>query len=85
MRRDHPPLYIDFGECMSTPVVTTRPEEDISSNTEIADKFGEGLALSDDTLVVGAVEEDSGAMGINGNQADNSVVNSGAVCIYRAQ
>ena len=38
-----------------------------------------------DTLVVGTPVEDSAATGINGNQADNSAVNSGAVYVYVAQ
>ncbi len=42
------------------------------------------MALSQDgtTLAVGALQEDSNATGINGNQADNSVNYAGAVYIY---
>ena len=48
------------------------------------DQFGFSLTLSDDgnTIAVGAVSEDSGATGINGNQADNSQVSAGAVYVY---
>lgn len=61
-----------------------------SSNTEVSnavagDEFGFSVALAGDTLAVGAPSEGSAATGINGNQADNSVANSGAVYIYRAQ
>ncbi|MCC6303276.1 MAG: integrin, partial [Gammaproteobacteria bacterium] len=54
-----------------------------ASNTEERDGFG-SIALSADgnTLAVAAVEEDSNAVGINGDQTDNSVINSGAVYLY---
>ena len=53
------------------------------SNTGIQDLFGSALSLSADgnTLAVGAFREDSVAMGINGNQADNSAVDAGAVYV----
>jgi FG-GAP repeat len=48
------------------------------------DQFGFSLALSKDgnTIAVGAVTEDSGAKGINGNQNDNSMMSSGAVYVF---
>ena len=55
-----------------------------ASNTEAGDDFGYSLALSDsgNTLAVGADFEDSSATGINGDQADNSTQNSGAVYVF---
>ena len=55
-----------------------------ASNPGSNDQFGAALALSADgnTLVVAAQFEDSGATGINGNQADNSVPESGAVYVF---
>jgi hypothetical protein len=53
-----------------------------ASNTGVGDSFGESLALVGDTLVVGADAEASNATGINGNQADNSALNSGAVYVF---
>ena len=53
-----------------------------ASNTNSHDYFGTGLALSDGTLVVGAVRERSAATGIEGNQADNTAFDSGAVYIF---
>ena len=55
-----------------------------ASNTSIGDGFGEELSLSADgsTLAVGAVNEDSGATGIDGNQADNSEIESGAIYVF---
>jgi trimeric autotransporter adhesin len=55
-----------------------------------ADSFGEGdqfgfsLALSGDgtTLAVGALTEDGGTPGLNGNQADNSAASAGAVYVF---
>ena len=53
-----------------------------ASNADIADSFGASVALSGDTLVVGAPLEDSRASGINGDQADNGAMNSGAVYVF---
>ncbi|NCP78886.1 MAG: alpha/beta hydrolase, partial [Desulfuromonadales bacterium] len=53
-----------------------------ASNTDGGDKFGYAVSLSGDTLVVGAVWEDSNATGVNGNQADNSASKSGAAYVF---
>jgi len=55
-----------------------------SSNDEAFDEFGSSVALSRDgrTLAVGARGEDSGAKGIDGNQADNSMKEAGAVYVF---
>ncbi len=53
-----------------------------ASNAAANDRFGFSVALSGDTLAVGANEEDSNATGINGNQADNSASESGAVYVF---
>ncbi len=53
-----------------------------ASNTASDDVFGYSVALSGDTLAVGAISEDSAAIGINGNQADNSASGSGAVYVF---
>lgn len=53
-----------------------------ASNTGANDNFGSAVALSGDTLVVGASGEDSGASGVNGNQADNSVGQAGAAYVF---
>jgi len=56
-----------------------------ASNTDAGDRFGRSLAMSADgsTLAVGAPGESSSATGVNGNQADNSSANSGAVYVFR--
>jgi hypothetical protein len=53
-----------------------------ASNTEADDSFGGSVALSADTLAVGAGNEDSNATGIDGNQADNTAMNAGAVYVF---
>ena len=54
-----------------------------ASNTDAFDEFGSGVALSrHGVLAVGARSEDSGARGANGNQNDNSVIDSGAVYLF---
>ncbi len=52
-----------------------------ASNTGIGDFFGESVALSGDgsTLAVGAAQEASAAIGIDGDQVDNSAPGAGAV------
>ena len=56
-----------------------------TSNTEAGDNFGSSLALSADgnTLAVGAINEDSNATGIDGNQNDNSTDIAGAAYVFR--
>ena len=55
-----------------------------ASNSQSSDSFGFAVALSGDgrTLAVGAMGEDSAATGVNGNQADNSTRDSGAIYLY---
>jgi hypothetical protein len=54
-----------------------------ASNTGANDEFGETVAISGDTLVVGARHEDSAAQGVGGDQADDSASDSGAVYVFR--
>ncbi|NJK31141.1 MAG: DUF4215 domain-containing protein [Deltaproteobacteria bacterium] len=55
-----------------------------ASNTDVNDGFGVSLALSGDgnTLAVGAYFEDSGATGIDGDQANHDAANSGAIYVF---
>jgi hypothetical protein len=56
-----------------------------ASNTGAGDSFGSSVALSADglTLVVGAPDETSAATGIGGSQTDNSLLEAGAVYVFR--
>ncbi len=53
-----------------------------ASNTGAGDWFGMAVAISGDSLVVGAGSEDSNATGIGGNAADNSAADSGAAYVF---
>jgi len=55
-----------------------------ASNTGGGDRFGNAVALSADgnTLAVAAYFESSGAKGVNGNQADDSIPQAGAVYVF---
>lgn len=53
-----------------------------ASNTGSGDNFGRAIALSGDTLVVGAPQEASAATGVGGNQADNTAAGAGAVYVF---
>lgn len=52
------------------------------SNSGLEDRFGSSVAVSGDTIVVGAPREDSNAIGINGDQSDNSITDSGAAYVF---
>ncbi len=53
-----------------------------ASNTGTDDNFGQSVAVSGDTVVVGAPAEASNATGVNGNQANNSAYAAGAVYVF---
>jgi len=54
-----------------------------ASNSAASDRFGWRIALSDDTLAVGAWGEDSNGSGVNGGaQANDLAVDSGAVYLF---
>jgi hypothetical protein len=53
-----------------------------ASNTEADDSFSRSVGVSGGTVVVGAFGEDSNATGVNGDQGDNSAVNSGAAYVF---
>jgi hypothetical protein len=52
-----------------------------ASNVGVDDTFGFAVALSGNTLALGASKESSNATGVNGDQTDNSAVGAGAVYI----
>ncbi|MBA3457682.1 MAG: FG-GAP repeat protein [Deltaproteobacteria bacterium] len=54
-----------------------------ASNTDAGDFFGDPVAVSGDTLAVGADLEDSSAAGVGGDQANNAALDSGAVYVFR--
>ena len=53
-----------------------------ASNSESSDFFGSSVAISGDTLAIGAVWERSSATGVNGDQDDNSVLDAGAAYVF---
>jgi hypothetical protein len=53
-----------------------------ASNPEVNDRFGFSVSIADDTVVVGAFFEDSNAIGIDGNQSDNSANGAGAAYVF---
>jgi hypothetical protein len=53
-----------------------------ASNPENGDQFGYAVAISGDTLIVGAPTEDSSATGNNGDQSNNDAADSGAVYLF---
>ena len=53
-----------------------------ASNTDAGDFFGDGVAVSGETVIVGAAREDSSATGIDGDQFNNSSLTSGAAYVF---
>lgn len=53
-----------------------------ASNNGVFDQFGVSVGMSGDIVVVGANQEDSNAIGVNGTQANNSDSNSGAAYVF---
>ncbi|HWN95924.1 MAG TPA: FG-GAP repeat protein, partial [Methylomirabilota bacterium] len=53
-----------------------------AANTGAEDRFGRSVAISGDTMVVGAFREDSSAVGVNGDGNDNSSTNFGAAYVF---
>jgi hypothetical protein len=53
-----------------------------ASNTDRNDHYGNAVAVSGGTVVVGAFSEDSKARGVNGNQGNNNREASGAAYVY---
>ncbi|HEX2675810.1 MAG TPA: cadherin-like beta sandwich domain-containing protein [Polyangiales bacterium] len=53
-----------------------------ASNPGKTDSFGASVAISGDTIVVGAPSEASGAKGVNGDQADDSAMGAGAAYVF---
>ena len=54
-----------------------------ASNTDAGDEFGSAVAIAGTALVVGASLEDSNATGVDGDQTNNTSIDSGAVYIVR--
>jgi hypothetical protein len=53
-----------------------------ASNTGEGDHFGSSVAISGNTIAIGAPNEDSGATGIDGTQQDESASDAGAVYVF---
>ena len=53
-----------------------------AANSDADDWFGDSVAVAGDTVVVGAIREDSAADGVNGDPADNSATEAGAVYVF---
>ena len=53
-----------------------------ASNAGMDDNFGISVAISGDTVVIGASREDSDAAGVNGDGGNDNASNSGAVYVF---
>ena len=53
-----------------------------ASNTEEQDHFGDEVAISGDTVVVGVIYEDSNSTGVNNSDDNNLASNSGAAYVF---
>ena len=53
-----------------------------ASNTDAFDYFGYSVAIFDNTLLVGAFNEDSNSTSIDGDQGNNAATNAGAAYVF---
>lgn len=53
-----------------------------AENADRGDRFGSSVAISGDTIVVGAPTEDGGTIDVDGDQSDNSRDNAGAAYVF---
>ncbi len=53
-----------------------------ASNAKYKLHFGGSVAISGDTLIVGAIGDNSASGGVNGDQADHSLVSAGAAYVF---
>ncbi len=53
-----------------------------ASNTDESDAFGSSIAIDGNQILIGALGEDSSAVGVHGNQLDNSRRSSGAAYLF---
>jgi trimeric autotransporter adhesin len=60
----------------------TSANDSLGCNDESAGRHND-LAIDDETIIIGAVNEDSNATTINGDGTDNSLSNSGAAYIFQ--
>ena len=65
---------------------TTWTQQNIlrASNADADDEFGVSVSISGATIVVGAPYEDSNAIGVNGDEADNTASLAGAAYVFDA-
>jgi len=69
-------VFVRIGDTWDQPIYLK------ASNTDADDYFGESVAVSADTVVIGAQNEDSGATGVNGNQSTNNFFGAGAAYVF---
>lgn len=53
-----------------------------ASNTNATDQFGRSVAISGDTIVVGAIDEDGNTTGVDGDQSNNDASDAGAAYVF---
>jgi hypothetical protein len=70
-------LFVRDGKRWSEPAFIK------ASNARRDDQFGRFTALAKNAVAIGGLNEDSGAVGVGGNQGDASAPNSGAVYVFR--
>lgn len=69
-----------FGQVIAGPIAQQAYVK--ASNAEANDQFGASVAISGDTMVVGAPKENSNAAGVNGDQNNNRSSYSGAAYVF---
>ena len=75
-------VFMRSGTSWAQQAYLKASNRDLQPGTSPIERFGASVALSGNTLAIGAPDEDGSATGVNGNQADNSAPGSGAVYVF---
>ncbi len=75
-------VFIRDGGAWSWQATLRGSNTESTGNLQTDDLFGTAVAISGDTLVIGAPKEDSAATGVNGDGANNAAANSGAAYVF---
>ena len=76
-------VFLRDGDSFAEPAYVKPSNADLAPPYGYSDMFGSSVAVSGDTIVAASPMEDSQATGVNGDQANDGAIESGAVYVFR--
>ena len=76
-------VFLRDGDSFAEPAYVKPSNADLAPPYGYSDMFGSSVAVSGDTIVAASPLEDSQATGVNGDQANDGAIESGAVYVFR--